>query len=80
MIYLIKDRFRYKLASLLKPIIWQLMRSFTCLVYSQLAKTYYMATDEIIYVYFSHMTYLMSHVTSLNNICGWFYKLPRNGL
>ena len=26
--------------------------------------------NKIIHVYFSHMTYLMSHVTFLNNICG----------
>ncbi len=29
---------------------------------------------------FSHMTYLMSHVTCLNNICGWFYKLSYSEL
>jgi hypothetical protein len=37
-------------------------------------------TNKIINVYFNHMTYLMSHITSLNNTCGWFYKLPRSGL
>jgi hypothetical protein len=25
------------------------------------------------------MTYLMNHVTSLNNTCGWSYKLPHVG-
>ena len=34
----------------------------------------YMATNQIIHMYFSHMTYLMSHVTCLNNTCGWSYK------
>ena len=29
---------------------------------------------------FSHMTYLMSHVTCLNNTCGWFYEFPHSGL
>ena len=38
-----------------------------------------MVTNKIINLYFSHMTYLMSHVTSLNNTCGWFYKLSRSG-
>ena len=27
-----------------------------------------MVINKIIHVYFSHMTYLMSHITSLNNI------------
>ena len=47
---------------------------------SQLTTTHYVSSNKIIHVYFSHMTYLMSHVTSLNNICGWFYKLPHNVL
>jgi hypothetical protein len=34
-------------------------------VYSQLATTHYVATNKIIHMYFTHMTYLMSHVTSL---------------
>ena len=38
-----------------------------------------MVTNKIINLYFSHMTYLMSHVTSLNNTCEWFYKLSRSG-
>ena len=49
-------------------------------VYSQLATTHYMTTNKIIYVYFSHICYLMSHVTSLNNTCRWSYKLSRSGL
>jgi hypothetical protein len=51
---------------------------------NQLTTTHYVSINEIIHVYFSHMTYLMSHVTSLNNTCGntcgWFYKLPHSGL
>ena len=31
--------------------------------------THYMTTYKTIYVYFSYITYLISHVTSLNNIC-----------
>ena len=50
------------------------------LICNQLITIYYMATNKIIHVYFSHMTYLMSHVISLNETCEWFYKLPRNGL
>jgi hypothetical protein len=46
-------------------------------VCSRLSTTQYVAINKIIHVYFSHMTYLMSHVTSLNNTCGWSYKLPR---
>ena len=42
--------------------------------------THYMLINKIIYEYFSHMTYLMSHVTSLNNTCGWSYKLSHSGL
>jgi hypothetical protein len=42
--------------------------------------THYMAINKIIHVYFIHMIYLMSHVTSLNNTCGLSYKLPRSGL
>ena len=49
-------------------------------VCSQLITTHYVSTDKIIHVYFNHMTYLISHVTFLNNICGWSYKLPHNGL
>ena len=45
------------------------------LVCTRLTTTHYVATNKIIHVYSSHMTYLMSHVTFLNNICGWFYKL-----
>ena len=37
---------------------------------TQLTTTHYVATNKIIHMYFSHMTYLMSHVTSLNNTCG----------
>ncbi len=44
-------------------------------VCSQLVTTHYVTTNKIIYVYFSHMTNLMSHVIFLNNTCGWFYKL-----
>ena len=50
------------------------------LVCSQLVTTHYVATNKGIHVYFSLMTYLMSHVTSLNNICEWSYKLPRSEL
>ena len=28
---------------------------------------------------FSHMTYLINHVTCLNNTCGWSYELSRSG-
>ena len=38
----------------------------------------YTPTNKIIHGYFSHMIYLMSHVTSLNNT--WFYKLSHSGL
>jgi hypothetical protein len=40
------------------------------LVCSQLTTTHYVSINKIIHVYFSHMTYLMSHVTSLNNTRG----------
>ena len=50
------------------------------LICSQLVTTHYMATNKIIYVYLSYMTYLMSHVTFLNNTYGWFYKLSHNEL
>ncbi len=49
-------------------------------VCNQLTTTHYVTTNKIINVYFSHITYLMSHVTSLNNIYRWSYKLPRSGL
>ena len=49
-------------------------------VCSQFTTTHYVAINKIIHVYFSHMIYLMSHVTSLNNRCGWFYKLSHSGL
>ena len=48
-------------------------------VCSQLVSAHYVTTNKIIYVYFSHMTYLMSHVISLNNTCGWSYKLSCSG-
>ena len=47
---------------------------------SQFTTTHYVSTNKIIHVYFSHMTYLMSHVTSLNNTYEWSYKLSYNGL
>jgi hypothetical protein len=50
------------------------------LVCNQFIITHYILINKIIYVYFSHMTYLMSHITSLNNICEWSYKLPHSGL
>ena len=50
------------------------------LVCSQLAITHYVVTKKIIHVYFSHMTYLMSYVTYLNNTCEWSYNLSRSGL
>ena len=49
-------------------------------VCSQLITTHYVLTNKIIHVYFSHMTYLMSHVTSLNNTREWSYKLSHSGL
>jgi hypothetical protein len=49
-------------------------------VCSQLTTTHYVSINKIIHMYFSHMTYLISHVTSLNNTYGWSYKLPRSGL
>ena len=50
------------------------------LVCCQFDTTYYVAINKIIHVYFSHITYLISHVTYLNNTCGWSYKLSRSGL
>ena len=50
------------------------------LVCSQLTTTHYVTTNKIIYVYFSHMVYLMNHVTSLNNTCGWSYNLSYSEL
>ena len=47
---------------------------------SQLTTTHYVATNKIIHMYFSHITYLISPVTSLNNTCRWSYKLPRSML
>ena len=47
---------------------------------NQFSTTHYMVTYKTIHMYFSHMTYLMSHVTSLNNACGWSSKLSRNKL
>ena len=49
-------------------------------IYNQLVITHHMATYKTINMCFSHMTYLMSHVTSLNNTFGWSYKLQRNEL
>jgi hypothetical protein len=49
-------------------------------VCSQFTTTHYVSTNKIIYVYFSHMTYLMSHTIFLNNICEWSYKLSHSGL
>ena len=49
-------------------------------VCSQFVITHYMATYKTNHMYFSHMTYLMSHVTSLNNTCEWSSKLPRSKL
>ena len=37
-------------------------------VCNQLITTHYVIAYKIIYVYFSHVTYLINHVTSLNNI------------
>ena len=37
------------------------------LVCNQFTTTHYMSTNKIIHVCFSHITYLMSYVTSLNN-------------
>jgi hypothetical protein len=50
------------------------------LIYSQLTTNHYLSTNKIIHVYFNHMTYLMSHVTSLNNTYERSYKLPHSGL
>ena len=52
----------------------------TKFVYGQLTTTHYVTVYKTIHIYFSHMTYLMSHVTSLNNTYRWSYKLPHNGL
>ena len=49
-------------------------------VCSKFATTHYMVVYKTIHMYFNHMTYLMSHVTSLNNTCGWSYKLPHSEL
>ena len=49
-------------------------------VCSQLTTTHYVSINKIIHMYFSHMTYLISHVTFLNNTYGWSYKLPCSGL
>ncbi len=49
-------------------------------VCGQLTTTHYVSTNKIIHLYFSHITYLISYITSLNNTCGWFYKLPHSGL
>ena len=48
--------------------------------YILLTKSHYVSTNKIIHVCFSHMIYLISHVTSLNNTCGWSYKLPQSKL
>ena len=45
-----------------------------------IASLLYVTINKIIHVYFSHMTYLISHVTSLNNTCGWSYKLLHSEL
>ena len=37
------------------------------LITNQLSTTHYVLNNKIIHVYFSHMTYLMSHIISLNN-------------
>ena len=47
---------------------------------NQLTITHYVSTNKIIHLYFTHMIYLMSHVTSLNNTCEWSYKLPYSRL
>jgi hypothetical protein len=61
-----------RLLNLVKPIFYFLFFERTEFgykpVYYQLTITHYVATNNIIHVYFSHMTYLMSHVTFLNNI------------
>ena len=35
-----------------------------------------MAVEKTIHTYFRHITFLMSHVTSLNYTQGWPYELP----
>ncbi len=40
------------------------------LVYCLFVTIHYVVVNKIIYVYFNHITYLMSHITSLNNACG----------
>ena len=72
MLALSKSMIRFVFVSML---VWR-----TVFVCSQLATTHYLLTNKIIHVYSSHMTYLMSHVTSLNNTCGWSYKLTHSGL
>ena len=49
-------------------------------VYNQRITIDCVLINKIIYVYFSQMTYLMNHITSLNNIYGWSYKLSYNKL
>ena len=49
-------------------------------VCSQFTTIHYVSTNKIIHVYFSYLTYLISHVTSLNNTCGRSYKLSHSGL
>ena len=44
-------------------------------VCNQFIITHYVSINKIIHMYFSHVTYLMSHMISLNNICEWFYKM-----
>jgi hypothetical protein len=41
--------------------------------YKQFTTTHYVSTNKLIHVYFSHMTYLISYVTSLNNT--WHKKV-----
>ena len=71
-----KTKLMYSLR--VKTIVWPIF--YWTEFGNQFTTTHYMSTNKIIHVYFSHMTYLMSHVTSLNNTCEWSYKLPHSGL
>ena len=54
--------------------------SWTKFVCRQFTTIHYVSTNKIIHMYFSYITYLISHVTSLNNTCRWSYKLSHSRL
>lgn len=45
-----------------------------------ISSIHYLAIDKTILAGVIRMIYLMSYVNYLNNLCGWFYELPCNGL